>query len=186
VDEAQAIQRLKTGDIGGLEVLVRTYQVLAVRAAYLVVRDLGLARELTQEAFVRAFERIDSFDAHRPFKPWFMKLVLNGAVDAASKRGREVELQQAESARPLVDPDGTPETYLERAETADEVWAALRSLSPAERAVVVQRYYLELTEAEMAAALGRPRSTIKWRLHVARRRLRTLLRPVAGSLEGTR
>jgi RNA polymerase sigma-70 factor (ECF subfamily) len=69
MDEVGAIQRLKHGDIGGLEILVKRYQVLASRTAYLVVRDQALAQDLVQAAFVRAYERIGGFDAARPFGP---------------------------------------------------------------------------------------------------------------------
>ena len=71
-----------------------------------------------------------------------------------------------------------PETLWERAETAAEVWAALQQLTPRQRAAVVARYYLGLSEAEMAEALECPPSTVKWRLHAARNRLRLLLRPL--------
>jgi RNA polymerase sigma-70 factor (ECF subfamily) len=58
-------------------------------------------------------------------------------------------------------------------------------LTPAHRAAVVQRYYLGLTEAEIAAELGCPQTTIKARLHAARERLRSLLRPAPHDLETT-
>jgi RNA polymerase sigma-70 factor (ECF subfamily) len=88
MDERAAVDRLKRGDVGGLEPLVDRHHTRAARAAYLVVRDGALAEDVAQDAFVRAFERIGSFDADRPFGPWFMKLVLNEAIAAARKRGR--------------------------------------------------------------------------------------------------
>jgi RNA polymerase sigma-70 factor (ECF subfamily) len=186
VEEQDAVQRLKRGEIAGLELLVQRYQARAVRAAYLVTRDRGVATELVQAAFVRAYERIGSFDAARPFGPWFLKLVLNDAIKAAARRAREVVLDASDAVATRADPDQTPEARLERAETAEEVWSALGRLPPTQRAAVVQRYYLELTEAEMASASACRPSTIKWRLHAARRRLRSLLRPAVGDLEGIR
>lgn len=183
MEEHEAIQQLKHGDIAGLEVLVRRYEVQAVRAAYLVVRDRALAQDLVQTAFVRVFERIASFDAERPFGPWFLKVVLNDSVKSARRRGREVPL--ADETVDAPDAQISPEHAWEQAETADEVWLALGHLTPDQRAAVVQRYYLELTEAEMAACLDRPTSTVKSRLHAARERLRTLLRPAAHDLETT-
>jgi len=55
MDERQAIERLKKGDIGGLEYLAQRHQVKAVRTAYLITRDLGLAEEVVQESFIHAF-----------------------------------------------------------------------------------------------------------------------------------
>jgi DNA-directed RNA polymerase specialized sigma24 family protein len=54
MDERRAVERLKTGDIGGLEALVRSHQTRAVRAAYLILRDRALAEDVVQAAFVRA------------------------------------------------------------------------------------------------------------------------------------
>ncbi len=186
MEEAEAIQRVQHGDLAALELLVRRYQVPAARAAYLVVRDRALAQDVVQSAFARLHERLGHFDHQRPFAPWFLRLVLNDATKLAVRRSREVQLDdQAEARLTNVDPDPGPERVWEQAETADEVWAALARLAPAQRAAVVQRYYLELSEAEMAARLDCPPSTIKSRLHAARERLRLLLRPTAHDLETT-
>ena len=61
MDEQQAIQRLKNGDISGLEFLVMRYQVKAVRTAYLITRDLGLAEDIVQDSFIQAFRAIHGF-----------------------------------------------------------------------------------------------------------------------------
>jgi RNA polymerase sigma-70 factor (ECF subfamily) len=88
VDERDAVARLQRGDIGGLETLVRLYQVRAVRAAYLITRDAALADDIMQAAFLRAYERIGQFDATRPFGPWFLRGVVNDAVKAAARGAR--------------------------------------------------------------------------------------------------
>jgi DNA-directed RNA polymerase specialized sigma24 family protein len=74
VTELEAIDRLKHGDIGGLEAIVKTYQLRATRAAYLVVGDWQTAEDVVQAAFLQVYERIDQFDASRPFAPWFVVL----------------------------------------------------------------------------------------------------------------
>jgi RNA polymerase sigma-70 factor (ECF subfamily) len=93
MEEQEAIARLKRGDVGGLEALVRRYQVQAVRTAYLITRDRALAEDIVQAAFLRAYERIDQFDAGRPFGPWFLRSVANDAVKAAARRERLVPLE---------------------------------------------------------------------------------------------
>ena len=98
MDDTEAIARLRRGDIGGLEWLVRRYQVQALRTAYLIVRDHALAEDLVQTAFVRAYERIGQFDPARPFAPWFLRSVANDALKAAQRRERSVPLDPA-SAR---------------------------------------------------------------------------------------
>ncbi len=179
MDERRAIERLKRGDIGGLEALVRSHQTRAVRAAYLICRDRALAEDVVQAAFVRTYEKIARFDAERAFGPWFMKIVVNDAIKAASRRERMIQFQQGEEdpVSLLVDPQSGPYELAEEAEERRRVWAALEKLPPAQRAVVVQRYYLGMSEAEMTESETSPPGTIKWRLHAARKRLSKLLGP---------
>ncbi len=91
MQESKAIARLKRGDLGGLEALVMTYQVKALRAAYLIVRDDDLVEDVVQNAFLRAYERIAQFDGERPFGPWFFRIVINIARRSAARRERGFE-----------------------------------------------------------------------------------------------
>ena len=180
MEERGAVERLKRGDIGGLEVLVRKYQARAVQAAYLIMRDRALAEDIAQGAFVRAYERIGQFDAERPFGPWFMRVVLNEAVQTARRRERAAsrEVSGAEEILTrLADPGAGPQGLAEQAEARRRVWRALEELSPVQRAAIVERYYLSMSEAEMAQSAESPPGTIKRRLHDARKSLARLLRP---------
>lgn len=190
MEEQEAITRLKRGDIGGLAALVRKYQVQAVQTAYLVTRDRALAEDIVQAAFLRAYERIGQFDARRPFGPWFLRSVVNDAVKAAARRERQVSLEtgsegeETSLADLLADPGPGPEDLVETEEIRQTVWAALGKLPPVQRAAIVLRYYLDLSEAEMADELACPPGTVKWRLHAAQKRLRTLLRPLWPAVSG--
>lgn len=179
MDERDAIARLKDGDIGGLETLVRRHQWEAVRVASLITRDRQLAEEVVQEAFVRVFERIAQFDSSRPFAPWFYRIVANDAVKAAQRRTRQRSFTSGANAVPglVIDDAPGPEEVAEAIERSESIQIALGQLPPAQRAVIVMRYYLDMTDAETAARLGSNRGTIKWRLHAARQRLRSLLHP---------
>lgn len=180
-DEREAIALLKQGDISGLEVLVQIYQVKAIRSAYLIIHDHHLAEDIVQAAFVRAYERRDQFDSERPFRPWFFRIVANGAVKAARRRLREVSMFRASDQEVsrlvdlLADPAPTPEEQIEKSETRETVLWALGRLSPRQRAAVVLRYYLGLKEVDVAERLGRTPGTAKRLLHTARKRLRSLL-----------
>ncbi|MPZ15910.1 MAG: sigma-70 family RNA polymerase sigma factor [Chloroflexi bacterium] len=181
MDDRGAIERLKQGDIGGLEALVRRYQLQAVRAAQLVTRDRGSAEDVVQTAFVRAYERIGQYDPDRPFGPWFLRSVVNDAVKAAARRARSVPLDSGGEGEAtsllmlLTDPAASPEVLLEQAENREAVRRALDLLAPGQRAAVVLRYYLGMTEAEIADQMGRPRGTVKRLLHNARARLKALI-----------
>ena len=185
-DELAGIARLQRGDIGGLEPLVRRYHARAVRCAYLVVHDHALALDIAQSAFVRVFERIDTFETRRPFAPWFFKIVLRDARKAAERRARNAPAQAPATAgttQAVADPEPGPEDLWERRELAQAVVAALAALPPVERVAIVQRYYLGLSEAEIAAIARTPLGTVKWRLHAARERLRPLLQQISPESE---
>ncbi len=178
MEERRAIERLKRGDIGGLETLVRRHQVRAVQAAYLILRDRSLAEDVAQNAFVRAYEKIAQFDLERPFGPWFMKVVVNDAAKTATRRDRTLPLEGDDApAGWLMDPETGPQELAEEAEAQRRVWEAIKKLPPTQRAVVVQRYYLGMSEAEMSREEGSPPGTIGWRLHAARKSLSRMLRP---------
>lgn len=175
MEERDAIARLRRGDIGGLEVLVRRYQAPALKAVLLTGGDYPLAEDIVQAAFLRAYERIEQFDPARPFGPWFLRGVVNDTLKALGRR-RSVPLDLAlrDGADRFAADDAALDALL-AAETQAAVWAALERLAPEQRAVVVLRYFLGLSAAEVAAQLDRPPGTIRRRLHDARARLRGLL-----------
>jgi RNA polymerase sigma-70 factor (ECF subfamily) len=181
LEEKLAIARLKQGDLDGMEALVKRHQVRAVSASYLIVRDPKLAEDIVQEAFLRAAEKIDQFDESRPFGPWFLRSVVNASTKAARKEKRFLpfderrEEETSKIAEWLLDPDPRPEQILETQETRQMVWRALGKLKAEQRAVIVMRHFLEMSEAEMTEELDRPLTTIRWRLKTARSQLRKLL-----------
>lgn len=184
MDDLQAIRRLKNGDIGGLEFLIARYQAKAVRTAYLVTHDEPMAEDVVQDAFVRFYERIRHFDTQRAFEPYFLRMVVNAALNAVERESR--------TAAPLDDDAGMRDAGLRvlegliaRADTVEEqvelallkreIHQALGKLTPRQRVAVVQRYYLDMSEHEMSEALDATPWTVKWLLHSARARLRALL-----------
>ncbi len=191
MEEWQAIARLKAGDISGLETLVHTYQRRAVGAALLITCDPDLAQDIVQTAFLRVYERIDQFHSGRPFGPWFLQSVVNDAKKATTRAKRHISLEEpagSDGDNPKQLPAGAggdPAILLERAETHAVVRAALQQLSLPQRTLIVQRYYLGFSEAEMAAAQACPPGTIKSRLHAGREHLRRLLSPLRITTAGS-
>jgi RNA polymerase sigma-70 factor (ECF subfamily) len=175
-----AISRLKQGDLSGLETLVHRYQARAVHAAYMIVYDRPLAEDVVQTAFVKVAERIQQFDDERPFAPWFFRIVANDALKLARRQKRDVSLEEqldqttAQLAQWLADPGLRPDQVVEQKETRQIILKAIQSLPPGQRAVIVMRYYLDMSMSDMSTKTGRPLSTIKWWLRDARQRLRSL------------
>jgi RNA polymerase sigma-70 factor, ECF subfamily len=178
MDEQQAILRLKRGDIGGLEFLVQRYQVKSIRAAYLITRDLALAEDVVQDSFIQAFHAIRGFDASRPFEPWFLRSVVNAAVKVVQKAARQVPMPDDAHETIFAELAAQSESVEAQADSAEvqrQIWEAMQKLSARQRAVVVQRYFLGMSEAEMARESGTATGTIKWLLNAARERMRTML-----------
>jgi RNA polymerase sigma-70 factor (ECF subfamily) len=178
MDEQRAIQRLKRGDIGGLEILVSHYQVKAVQTAYLITRDLGLAEDVVQDCFMQTYRAIRSFDETRPFEPWFLRSVVNASVKALQRSARQIqmgeEVDESLFAELAVKVESVEE-QVESMEVQNQIWDAMQKLSPRQRAVIVQRYFLEMSEKEMAEDAGSAVGTVKWMLNAARERMRNLL-----------
>jgi RNA polymerase sigma-70 factor (ECF subfamily) len=180
VEEHTAILRLKQGDPAGLEFLVHTYQLRAIRAAYLITRDPEQARDIVQAAFLRAFERIDQFDVSQSFGPWFLRSVINDALKAVSRNRQvslDVDFNEEEFFDFVSETASDPEQVTESTELREAVLAALDLLTPEQRAIIVLHYYFGWTDAEIARRFARPRGTVRRWLHDARGRLRELLRP---------
>lgn len=179
IDDLQAIKRLKAGDLGGLEILVTRYQRKAVQTAYLITHDEQLAEDVAQEIFVRIYQRIDQFDETRPFAPYLLRTVANAALNAVEKTVRWVQYgagTDVECVAELLCEASSVEDQADSKRLKDEVAQALAALPPRQRAVIIQRYYLGMSEREMAETHVAAPGTIKWLLSTARNRLRELLR----------
>lgn len=179
MDDLQAIRRLKNGDLGGLELLIASYQAKAVRTAYLVTHDEPLAEDVVQDTFVRFYQRVRFFEESRPFEPYFLRCVVNAALNALEKENRSTAALDGESdlhgLEQVLSRALSVEDQVEFAELEREIHRALSALSPRQRAVAVQRYYLEMSEKEMTEALKIAPGTVRWLLNAARVRLRALL-----------
>jgi RNA polymerase sigma factor (sigma-70 family) len=99
-------------------------------------------------------------------------------VKASQKMTRQVQFGdnvEGETFTQLAAQMKTIESQVEAIEFQNQIWDALERLSPRQRAVIVQRYFLDMSEKEMAAELDAAPGTIKWLLNAARERLRALL-----------
>jgi RNA polymerase sigma-70 factor, ECF subfamily len=119
-----------------------------------------------------AHQRINQYDPDRPFDPWFIRIVVNSALRAVTRRQRAQRwLDRVSKEEDRADPEGQVLQH----ELREQVVDAIRALPPKQRAVVVLRYYMDLDETAIARTVGSPRGTVKARLHLARERLRRAL-----------
>jgi RNA polymerase sigma factor (sigma-70 family) len=174
IDEARTIAAAAAGDFAAFGVLVERYTEVAYRAAYLIVRDGPTAEDVTQEAFIRAFRRLDTFRTGEPFRPWLLRIVTNQALNFVRGRSRRAAML-SRFARQAGAEIPSPQRQVEAAADAAVVLRALNELRPDDRLVLYLRHFLDLSESEIAAAIGRPRGTVKSRQHRALRRLRSII-----------
>jgi RNA polymerase sigma-70 factor (ECF subfamily) len=159
-DERAWVRGAQAGSASDLEALFRAHWSRAYRAAYLVVHDAAGAEDVAQEAFLAAVRALDRFDSSRPFGPWLHRIVVNRAIDWARARAlrREVGAEDTVAAAPA------PEGNDVAGRPSEDVLAALASLAPDHRAVIVLRYLLEYSPGEISRILELPRGTVNSRL----------------------
>lgn len=175
-EEAELVERARHGDEDAYGELVTRYQALAARTAYVITGDGADADEAAQEAFVKAYFALDRFRAGAPFRPWLLRIVANEAINRRKAAGRRLTVGlRVVGDRPSADTALSPEGAALAAERRRVVAAALRRLREDDRLVIAYRYFFDLSEVEMAEALGVARGTVKSRLSRAMGRLREVL-----------
>lgn len=176
MDDAQIIRCLKSGETDKMELLVKRYQIKALRVAFLITQDEYLAEDVVQDVFIHIFRRVQQFDETRPFEPYLMRSVVNAALNVVHREKRLISLDEdTRTVENLLARAVLVESQAEYARIEHDIISALSQLPPRERSVIIQRYYLEMTEKEMARVLESPPGTIKWLLNIARSHLRDLL-----------
>jgi RNA polymerase sigma-70 factor (ECF subfamily) len=171
-EERGLVVRVQQGDTEAFDALVRRY----VRRAHAIARRLmqnpADAEDLVQDAFLRALERIGTFDARRAFGPWFFRLLVNTGLDTHRKakvRRTEPEDLEAPSKEP------TPLQSVEREEIRRRFDAALAVLPPRQRLIVWAYEVDGLSTEEIADELGVSQGTVRSHLHHGRHALRAAL-----------
>ena len=166
------MSRARRGDEAAYGALVVAHQQIAFRTAYLILVDAAEADDATQEAFVKAYRALDRFREGSPFRPWLLRIVANTARNRRRAAGRRRELQlRAEVAASDHASAPSAESSTLEAERRRALLAAVNALSPDDRLVISARYFLDLSEAEIAELADVARGTVKSRLSRARTRL---------------
>jgi len=168
-DDAVLVERAAAGDESAFERLVERYQGKLFRVALRMLGDYDEARDATQTAFIKAYQKLASFNRQFRFFSWIYRILLNECLN------RQRDRRPHEPLAPELAAAGTPLETLESSERRRRVQDAVLRLGMEYREVIVLRHFADLSYEEVAATLGIPEKTVKSRLYTARQRLMELL-----------
>ena len=176
MDEAELIARARAGEPAAERALYETHVDRVYRLAYRMAGDDDLARDFTQDTFIRAFERLHEFRGEAQFSTWLhpiaVRVVLNGLRKVKRLRGRETDLDDG------LEVAGTSRTA--EPDLKQRLASAIDALPEGYRTVFVMHDVEGYTHEEIGAALGVETGTSKAQLSRARARLREALADFAG------
>ena len=162
------VLRARRGDADAFGELVRRTQTSVFNVCYRLTGERREAEDLAQEAFIRAYERLNTFDPDRPFGPWMRRVAANHCLNRLSPQPvADVPLDEEHDE----DEHGRPETIREEREQAEIMRAAILALPPNYRAVIELRHFQDMSYDEIASALSISLSDVKSHLFRARKLL---------------
>ena len=180
-EDAELVQRALGSDAEAFGQLYERYRERVYRVAYHFVHNKADALDLAQEAFLRAYQSLATFQGRSRFSTWLLRIASNTCVDfcRSARVRRAGELDE----RTMTDDQRNPGTKdtpdpgrgLEREELREAMAAAIEQLSPEHRAVFVLHAVEGMSYRDIAQSVGCPIGTVMSRLHYARKRLRGLL-----------
>lgn len=168
-DDLDHVERCLRGETAAFRSLVERYERLLFTVALRMLGDREDARDAAQTAFVRAYQKLRTFDRRHKFFSWLYRILVNECLNVRRTWGRFEPLD------PTLVAGDDPAAGAEQAELREAVQAALLRLPAAQREAVVLRHYGGLSYRQMAEVLHVPEKTIKSRLYSARQRLGELL-----------
>jgi RNA polymerase sigma-70 factor (ECF subfamily) len=169
--ERDWLERARAGDEGAFAVLVERYQRPVFTLCYRMLGDAGEAEDASQETFLKAYCNLRRYDMQRKFATWLLSIAANGCVDRL--RRRRLRLIPLSQATPR-DPDPGPEALVVAQERERALRRALDQLGGRDRAALILRYWHELSYGEIAEVLNTSVSSVKSRLHRAKKALARL------------
>ncbi len=174
-DEPDLVARVKQGDLAAFEALYERHQAAVYRTAYATLRDPGVAEEILQDTFLRAYRSIHTLEDHNCLSAWLHRIALNLSYNWLKKRRLSLEPLAEWAENLFTDQRETPERSAELGELRDLVREAINSLDFKHRAVIVLYYLQGFSLAQIAYILDCPVGTVKSRLHYACKVLRARL-----------
>ncbi len=183
-NDSELVARVLQGDKNAFRPIVERYQNRIYAMVVGMVRDEAEARDLVQNAFIKAYQGLDTFRVDSSFYTWLYRIAMNLAIDSCRKRRRRKtgSFDEAIAAR---DEDGEmlvlhhadgPAEALHRKELRQRIFAAMEELTEEQREVLLLREVEGLSYAEISESMGIPEGTVMSRLFYARKKMQALLK----------
>ena len=188
--DQEIVTRVRGGDTGLYEIIMRRYNQRLYRVARAILRDDGEAEDVIQDAYVRAYQHLNQFAGLAPFSVWLTRIAVHEALRRLQQRGRSQQfddiLQDEDGimngdAQTVVEASPDPEQRAAIAEVGRLLEDAVLDLPAPYRTVVMLRDIEELSTAETAAALDLTEENVKVRLHRGRAMMRDYLYACVGA-----
>ena len=188
ISDAVAVERTLAGEREAYRVLVERHSQYVYRLAYRMTGNSHDAEEVVQEAFLRAYQKLQQFAGNANFGTWVYRIAANYAIDRLRQKKNE-EARREAPPRPaegqaetdplslLKDPAPSPERLARSAQMAEKMKKALETLTPAERTAIVMRHWDGCGIDEIAAVLKSNTSAAKNTVFRAVQKLRIALQP---------
>ncbi|MDX6767905.1 MAG: sigma-70 family RNA polymerase sigma factor [Elusimicrobiota bacterium] len=174
--DAELVRRCLDGDEAAFEAVLDSYRDRVYALLLRLVRDPRDAEDLAQEAFLKAFRALASYDPGRPLASWLFKIAHNAALDFLRARGEDpAALDDPESGLDPAEPVAGIEAVLVREETRDRLERIVAGLPPLYREILLLRHKEDLDYRAIGEVLGLPEGTVKNRLFRARDLLKARL-----------
>jgi RNA polymerase sigma-70 factor (ECF subfamily) len=174
IDDAELVRRTTRGELSAFEQLVDRHRPVVMRVAARIAGS-DEAEDVSQDAFLRAFHRLEHFRGDAPFRSWLLRIAHNAALDhIARRRAEPVDPEMLDESEPST--ARPPADRLEVRERIERLERKLRGLSPQHRVVLVLRDAEGLSYEEIADITDTPLGSVKGRLHRARREFIDMLR----------
>ena len=176
-NETEWIKLAREGDQAAFGRLVVAYQTPVYNLAYRMLGNRAEAEEAAQEAFLRAYTHLRSYDPQRPFRSWLLSIASHYCIDRLRRRRITWLSFEDEIAAPeqLTSDRPNPESVVVQREREEYIQQLLTALSPTDRAAITLRYWYDYSYEEIAETLNLTISAVKSRLHRARHALAKMM-----------
>jgi len=182
-NDSELINKAKNGDAKAYEGLLKKYKNSVYNLVYRMVRDVQEAEDLTQEAFIKAFNSLALFNEEYAFSTWLYKIATNNCIDFFRKRklqtyslDKPIQYKDSEIQHEIPDPDLNPEKSILARERSSMIQEAIETLPEKYYTAIVLRHNDEKSYEEIAEILELPLGTVKARIFRAREMLNKVLK----------